>query len=249
MEIMKELSKILKNEFPDIPSYFGVIEQNFKTPSFRFELVSHRDIGIVGIKFNRVYTVDIIYRGEKEIDGYSISEEVQKLISNELKSYVVLGYEVEFLDNDTHLIMNLMRINYQKVQEYNCNSFYGYLKDTIERISNKKCYLITCDLSEAEISKGIYLIRPGTVDIETISLNHRKQKERTIDLIYVEDSERHSMEILDEYENIMDKLIEDQELKRKIVNMDYGISVNYETEEEYFTDLIYFNTELIVKER
>lgn len=249
MEVINAVGKLLKEKFPKLPIYGEAIEQNFKIPSFRIKVIDSDFIGAKGIKFNKFYILDIIYHSNSEIKAREVMDIVSDKLRGNIPGYKLLNLDPDFVDNEGHLIVSLMKINYEKVKNFECGGFYGELQKAVERVSGKKCYFITCDLSENNINEGVYIIRPDILDTEVISLNHRKEKERTVNLAYLEDSSRHSMQILTDNEKEMDLLLEDKELKKKYINMDYGSEVNYEAEDEYFTDLIYFDTVLTVKER
>ncbi len=248
MEIIDKISAILQKEYPEFPVYGDRIIQGFEIPSFLIQLVSFRDIATAGVKFNKVYTLDVVFRTEDDVKR-TFSEELKSTIEKNLTEYKLINYDLEFVDNDMHLILDFMKYNTRKDFVFDENSFYGKLKSVIEKVSGKECFYYTTDLRKVNLSKGFYLIKPESIETNTISLNHRKQKGREITLIYLEDSERNPVDVLNENEKSLEKLFNDLEFRKNYINMDYSISVNYETEEDYFTDLIYFNIMLNIKER
>lgn len=246
MEIMERIAEALNIIFPNIEVYFDDIPQEAKVPCFVLQFVSKRDIKIAGVKCNKVYTIDIVYSGKDDSDIYASIDKLEKSLSKEL---CYISYEVEIIDKDGHFIIELMGENKKVKEVYKGIGFYKSLADTVERLSNKKCYFMSADLNNVDFEKGFYILKPVSLESSTISLNHRKEYEQEIELIYIENSSKNTMQILDDNEKFMEDLANDLDLRKQYINLDYSIQVEDEEEDKNYTDIVSFITTLTIKRR
>ena len=249
MKVLNNIAKAITKNYPGKKININDITQGFTTPSFTLQLVNHRDTTIAGVKFNKVYTVDVIYHGERDLDIFQVADELIDKITLDIQDFKVLNYEIEIIDKEAHTVIELMECNIKKVNLENDNSFYSKLKKTIEKISQKKCDFINTDLTGIDLKQGIFIIQPQDLSTETISINHKKQYDRTINLIYLEDNYSNIMPSITWFEKKMKLLCEDLELRKNYINMDYSVSFNYGNDDEIYNAIVNINAELTVKER
>ena len=100
-----------------------------------------------------------------------------------------------------------------------------------------------------DLKQGIFIIQPQDLSAETISINHKKEYDRTINLIYLEDNYSNIMPSIIWFEKQMKLLCEDLELRKNYINMDYSVSFNYGNEDEIYSAIVNINAEITVKER
>ena len=160
-----------------------------------------------------------------------------------------MNYEIEIIVKEAHTIIELMECNIKKVNLEDDNSFYSKLRKTVENITQKKCDFINTDLTGVDLKQGIFIIQPQDLSTETISINHKKQYDRTINLIYLEDNYSNIMPSITWFEKKMKLLCEDLELRKNYINMDYSVSFNYGNEDEIYNAIVNINAEINVKER
>lgn len=245
MEIMERIAQALNILYPDLEVYFDDIEQNAEVPCFTLQLVSMRDIKIAGIKCNKAYTIDIVYEDTADSNVFKVMETLTKKLYSKIP---YINYDIEVLEKAGHFIIEIMTDNPKLKDEYQSDSFYKRLLDTVKRLSEKECYFMTLDLTNANWEKGFFVIKPISLESTTISLNHRKEIEQEIELIYLENSNKNSLRILDNQENFMELLVKDIEFKKNYINLDYLIQVANE-EEEHYSDASSFITTLNIKRR
>ena len=249
MKVLNNIAKTITKNYPGKKININDIAQGFTAPSFTLQLVNHRDTTIAGVKFNKVYTVDVIYHGERDLDIFQVADELIDKITLDIQDFKVLDYEIEIIDKEAHTIIELMECNIKEVNLENDNSFYSKLKKTIEKISQKKCDFINTDLTGVDLKQGIFIIQPQDLSAETISINHKKEYDRTINLIYLEDNYSNIMPSIIWFEKQMKLLCEDLELRKNYINMDYSVSFNYGNEDEIYSAIVNINAEITVKER
>ena len=249
MKVLNNIAKAITKNYPGKKININDITQGFETPSFTLQLVNHRDTIIAGVKFNKIYTVDVIYHGEKDSDIFQVADELIDNITLNIQDFKILHYEIEIIDKEAHTVIELMECNIKKINLENDNSFYSKLKKTVEKISQKKCDFINTDLTGVDLKQGIFIIQPQDLNAETISINHKKQYERTINLIYLEDNYSNIMPSITWFEKQMRLLCEDLELRKSYINMDYSVSFNYGNDDEIYSAIVNINAEITVKER
>ncbi len=249
MKVLNNIAKAIKKNYPSKKININDIIQDFETPSFTLQLVNHRDTTIAGVKFNKVYTVDVIYHGERDSDIFQVADELMDKITLDIKDFKLLNYEIEIIDKEAHAIIELIECNIKKIILEDDNSFYSKLKKTVEKISQKKCDFINTDLTGVDLKQGIFIIQPQDLNAETISINHKKQYNRTINLIYLEDNYSNIMPSINWFEKQMKLLVEDLELRKSYMNMDYSVSFNYGNDDEIYDAIVNINAEITVKER
>lgn len=246
MEIMERIAEALNKIYPDIEVYFDDIPQNAENNCFVLQFISKRDIKIAGVKCNKVYSIDIVYNAENDSDIFSYIDNLEKNLSKELK---YISYEIEIIDKEGHFIIELLGENPKVKEPYQADGFYKVLAETIEKLSNKKCYFMSVDLDNVNFEQGFYILKPISLESTTISLNHKKEYELEIELVYLENSNKNIMSILRENELFMEKLAADLEFRKYYINLDYLINSEEDEEEKYFTDVVNFITTLTIKRR
>ncbi|MDY5306402.1 phage tail terminator family protein [Fusobacterium gastrosuis] len=246
MEIMERIAQALNILYPDTEVYFDDIPQNAKLPCFVLQFISLRDIKIAGIKCNKVYSVDIVYSAETDSNVFECINRLEKEITKKLK---FISYEIEIIDKDGHFIIELMGENPKIKDPYQADGFYKTLSETVERLSNKKCYFLSVNLDDVDFEQGFYVLKPVSLESTTISLNHKKEYEQDIELVYLENSSKNIMSVLRENEIFMEKLAEDLYFRKHYINLDYSINYEEEEEEKYFTDVASFIATLTIKRR
>ena len=249
MKVLGNIAKAISKNYPGKQININDISQGFKTPSFTLQLVNHRDTTIAGVKFNKVYMVDVIYHGEKDSDIFQVADELIDKITLDIKDFKILNYEIEIVDKEAHTVIELMECNIKKVILEDDNSFYSKLKKTIESITQKNCDFINTDLTGVDLRQGIFIIQPQELNAETISINHKKQYDRTVNLIYLEDNYSNIMPSVIWFEKQMKELCEDLGLRKSYINMDYTVNFNYGNDDEIYSAIVNINAELTVKER
>lgn len=245
MEIMERIAQALNILYPNLEVYFDDIEQDAEIPCFTLQLVSMRDIKIAGIKCNKAYTIDIVYEDTTDSNVFKVMETLTKKLYSKIP---YINYDIEVLEKAGHFIVEIMDDNPKLKDEYQSDSFYKRLLDTVKRLSGKECYFMTLDLTNANWEKGFFVIKPLSLESTTIGLNHRKEIEQEIELIYLENSNKNSLRILDNQEIFMELLVKDIEFKKNYINLDYLIQVANE-EEEHYSDVSSFITTLNIKRR
>ena len=160
MKVLNNIAKAITKNYPGKKININDITQGFETPSFTLQLVNHRDTTIAGVKFNKVYTVDVIYHGEKDKDIFQVADELIDKITLDIQDFKILNYEIEIIDKEAHTIIELMECNIKKVNLEDDNSFYSKLRKTVEKISQKKCDFINTDLTGVDLKQGIFIIQP-----------------------------------------------------------------------------------------
>lgn len=246
MEIMERIAEALNKIYPDIEVYFDDIPQNAENNCFVLQFISKRDIKIAGVKCNKVYSIDIVYNAENDSDIFSYIDNLEKNLSKELK---YISYEIEIIDKEGHFIIDLLGENPKIKEPYQADGFYKILAETIEKMSTKKCYFMSVDLDNVNFEQGFYILKPISLESTTISLNHKKEYELEIELVYLENSNKNIMSILRENEVFMEKLAADLEFRKYYMNLDYLINSEEDEEEKYFTDVVNFITTLTIKRR
>lgn len=246
MEIIERIAEALNKIYPDIEVYFDDIPQNAENHCFVLQFISKRDIKIAGIKCNKVYSVDIVYSAETDTDIFKCIDKMEKNLSKELK---YISYEIEIIDKEGHFIIELLGENPKVKESYQADGFYKILAETIEKMSTKKCYFMSVDLDNVNFEQGFYILKPISLESTTISLNHKKEYELEIELVYLENSNKNIMSILRENELFMEKLAADLEFRKYYMNLDYLINSEEDEEEKYFTDVVNFITTLTIKRR
>nr|WP_293993765.1 hypothetical protein [uncultured Fusobacterium sp.] len=246
MEIMERIASALNKMYPDIEVYFDDMPQDAESPCFMLQFVSKRDMKIAGVKCNKVYSVDIVYNAENDSDIFNCIDNLEKKLSKELK---YISYEIEIIDKEGHFTIELLGENSKIKEPYQADGFYKVLAETIEKLSNKKCYFVSVDLDNVNFEQGFYILKPISLESTTISLNHKKEYELEIELVYLENSNKNIMSILRENEIFMEKLAADLEFRKHYMNLDYLINSEEDEEEKYFTDVVNFITTLTIKRR
>lgn len=246
MEIMERIASALNKMYPDIEVYFDDMPQDAENHCFVLQFISKRDIKIAGVKCNKVYSVDIVYSAETDTDIFKCIDKMEKNLSKELK---YISYEIEIIDKEGHFIIELLGENPNVKEPYQADGFYKVLAETIEKLSNKKCYFMSVDLDNVNFEQGFYILKPISLESTTISLNHKKEYEQEIELVYLENSSKNIMSVLRENEIIMEKLATDLEFRKCYINLDYLINSEENEEEKYFTDVVNFITTLTIKRR
>lgn len=246
MEIMEKIAEALNRIWPDIEVYFDDMPQDAESPCFILQFVSKRDMKIAGVKCNKVYSVDIVYNTENESDIFNCIDNLEKKLSKELK---YISYEIEIIDKEGHFTIELLGENSKIKEPYQADGFYKILAETIEKLSNKKCYFMSADLDNVNFEKGFYILKPTSLESTTISLNHKKEYEQDIELVYLENSSKNIMSVLRENEIFTEKLVADLEFRKHYINLDYSIQFENDEEEKYYSDVASFITTLTIKRR
>lgn len=129
------------------------------------------------------------------------------------------------------------------------------LIDRIKHISNKEVeygYIDNYNFDNYLLGEGRLILNIESVKTESKSLSHLKNKEREINMYYINfnDLTNISMDEVIEIENILDKLVIDEEIKDVILNMEYEYSVRLDKiQENDITGVIIIEIKLIIKER
>lgn len=129
------------------------------------------------------------------------------------------------------------------------------LIDRIKHISNQDVeygYIDNYNFDNYLLGEGRLILNIESVKTESKSLSHLKNKEREINMYYINfnDLTNISMDEVIEIENILDKLVIDEEIKDVILNMEYEYSVRLDKiQENDITGVIIIEIKLIIKER
>ncbi|KYM65520.1 hypothetical protein A2U16_03205 [Fusobacterium necrophorum subsp. funduliforme] len=246
MEIIGRIGEALNTLYPEIEVYVDDIRQGATEPYFVLQFVSKRDMKIAGIKCNKAYTIDITYASKEESDLYKVMDSLEKKLYS-LVAY--LSYDMEIIEKEGHFVIEVIAENPATKEEYSGDGFYQKLVEKVKELSHKPCYFLTVDLKKVDFEKGFFILKPLSLAASTISLNHRKEYEQEIELVYLENSERHPMKILEEHEQLIQALSDDTVLRKEYINLDYEIEVEDEEEEKEVLDFSHFTTTLTVKRR
>lgn len=129
------------------------------------------------------------------------------------------------------------------------------LIERIRFISNQDVeygYLDNYNFDNYLLGEGRLILNIENVKTESKSLSHLKNKEREINMYYINfnDLTNLSMDEVLKIENILDKLVIDEKIKDIILNMEYEYSVRLEKiQENDITGVIIIEIKLIIKER
>lgn len=246
MEVIGRIGEALNTLYPEIEVYVDDIRQGATEPYFILQFVSKRDIKIAGIKCNKAYTIDIAYVSKEESDLYKVIDSLEKKLYS-LVPY--LSYDMEVIEKEGHFVIEVIAENPATKEEYSGDGFYQKLVEKAKELSRKPCYFLTVDLQKVDFEKGFFILKPLSLATSTISLNHRKEYEQEIELVYLENSERHPMKILEEHEQLIQALSDDTVLRKEYINLDYEIEVEDEEEEKEVLDFSHFTTTLTIKRR
>lgn len=246
MEVIGRIGEALNTLYPEIEVYVDDIRQGATEPYFILQFVSKRDIKIAGIKCNKAYTIDIVYVSKEESDLYKTMDSLEKRL---YPSIPYLSYDLEIIEKEGHFVVEVMAENPATKEEYEGNGFYQTLAGKVKELSHKPCYFLTVDLQKVDFEKGFFILKPLSLAASTISLNHRKEYEQEIELVYLENSERHPMRVLEEHEQFIQSLSEDTALRKEYINLDYEIEVEDEEEEKEVLDFSHLTTTLTIKRR
>lgn len=134
-------------------------------------------------------------------------------------------------------------------------NIYEVIMTRLKDISQKEVkysYEEELNFNNSLLLEDRFILRLDTLKSETISVNHRKQKERELSIKYSKfnNIKTNLLNEVINVENILDKLVEDDIILENILNMNYELSVEYENiEESDLTGVIIFNITLYITER
>ena len=129
----------------------------------------------------------------------------------------------------------------------------GILKKRIEEVSGKNCIAgFAADFPYITLTGNNIIIQPESQESRTIGLNHRKEINRRVKLIYgrFNNKKTGSLEEVEWVEEFLSNLEKDRELLTHIINMDHQYLISIEKKDENDnTGYIVFQIYLDIKER
>ena len=127
------------------------------------------------------------------------------------------------------------------------------LKKRIEEISGKNCIPgFAADFPYITLTGNNIIFEPESQESRTIGLNHRKERNRRVKLIYgrFNNVKTGSLEEVEWVEEFLSNLEKDRELLTHIINMDHQYIVGVEKKDENDnTGYVVFQIYLDIKER
>ena len=127
------------------------------------------------------------------------------------------------------------------------------LKKRIEEVSGKNCIAgFAADFPYITLTGNNIIIQPESQESRTIGLNHRKEINRRVKLIYgrFNNKKTGSLEEVEWVEEFLSNLEKDRELLTHIINMDHQYLISIEKKDENAdTGYIVFQIYLDIKER
>ena len=127
------------------------------------------------------------------------------------------------------------------------------LKKRIEEVSGKNCIAgFAADFPYITLTGDNIIIQPESQESRTIGLNHRKEINRRVKLIYgrFNNKKTGSLEEVEWVEEFLSNLEKDRELLTHIINMDHQYLISIEKKDENDnTGYIVFQIYLDIKER
>ncbi len=127
------------------------------------------------------------------------------------------------------------------------------LKKRIEEVSGKNCIAgFAADFPYITLTGNNIIIQPESQESRTIGLNHRKEINRRVKLIYgrFNNKKTGSLEEVEWVEEFLSNLEKDRELLTHIINMDHQYLISIEKKDENDnTGYIVFQIYLDIKER
>ena len=127
------------------------------------------------------------------------------------------------------------------------------LKKRIEEISGKNCIQgFAADFPYITLTGNNIIFEPESQESRTIGLNHRKERNRRVKLIYgrFNNVKTGSLEEVEWVEEFLSNLEKDRELLTHIINMDHQYIVGVEKKDENDnTGYVVFQIYLDIKER
>ena len=127
------------------------------------------------------------------------------------------------------------------------------LKKRIEEVSCKNCIAgFAADFPYITLTGNNIIIQPESQESRTIGLNHRKEINRRVKLIYgrFNNKKTGSLEEVEWVEEFLSNLEKDRELLTHIINMDHQYLISIEKKDENDnTGYIVFQIYLDIKER
>lgn len=127
------------------------------------------------------------------------------------------------------------------------------LKKRIEEVSGKNCIAgFAADFPYITLTGNNIIIQPESQESRTIGLNHRKEINRRVKLIYgrFNNKKTGSLEEVEWVEKFLSNLEKDRELLTHIINMDHQYLISIEKKDENDnTGYIVFQIYLDIKER
>ena len=127
------------------------------------------------------------------------------------------------------------------------------LKKRIEEVSGKNCIAgFAADFPYITLTGNNIIIQPESQESRTIGLNHRKEINRRVKLIYgrFNNKKTGSLEEVEWVEEFLSNLEKDKGLLTHIINMDHQYIVGVEKKDEKDnTGYIVFQIYLDIKER
>ena len=127
------------------------------------------------------------------------------------------------------------------------------LKKRIEEVSGKNCIAgFAADFPYITLTGNNIIIQPESQESRTIGLNHRKEINRRVKLIYgrFNNKKTGSLEEVEWVEEFLSNLEKDRELLTHIINMDHQYLISIEKKDENDnTGYTVFQIYLDIKER
>lgn len=134
-------------------------------------------------------------------------------------------------------------------------NIYFLIMEKLKTISNKEVeygYIEDLSYTNNILLENKFLMNVESLNAETISINHRKQKERVLNFKYIKfnNINTNNLEEIVGIENIIDTLIKDIDILERVINIDYDFKVEYEKDNENdILGVLIIDITLKIKER
>lgn len=125
------------------------------------------------------------------------------------------------------------------------------LKEAVSRISGKKCEFGFYN-DFGLLNDSTFLLEPSGRRSTTIGVSGRKEYTSTMNLyfFYFNDLRTNSLEVINEMNSLLEKITADEEIKKKIIAINYEYSVqNIKENENDLTGTIEITIRMEIKER
>lgn len=134
-------------------------------------------------------------------------------------------------------------------------NIYELIVNELHKISSKRVvfgFEEDYTMKDNTLVDGKYYVMLTQFNSETISLNHRKQKEREIKITYFKsnDTKTNSLKEIVKVEEVIDSLIQSEALRERILNADYEFDLELiKLSDTDLTGVIHITITLKIKER
>ncbi len=125
------------------------------------------------------------------------------------------------------------------------------LKEAVSRISRKKCEFGFYN-DFGLLNDSMFLLEPSGRRSNTIGVSGRKEYTSIMNLyyFYFNDLRTNSLEVIKETNSLLERIMADEEIKKKIIAINYDYSVqNVKENENDLTGIMEITIRLEIKER